>query len=447
MEDTRKTAPAEELLHPPAPGIVALFSLDEAVAGATRVVGDGLTLGRAGGAGLDLAIDDPEMSRRHARIAAADGGLHVEDLGSTNGTFVNGTRVARGRLAPGDVLRTGATLFEVVDLAADAGEPVDLGPGLVGRSAVLGAAVRAVDRAARTTIPVLLVGETGTGKELLAARLHERSGRTGPFVALNSAAIPRELLESTMFGHRRGAFTGALHDAVGHFARAHGGTLFLDEIGELPGELQPKLLRALETNEFTPLGAAAAESSDVRVVSATNADLSARIDAGTFRRDLYGRLAGYVIELPPLRARRGDIVALTERFLPGARLTADFLEPLLLAPWPMNVRELRMVLQRVEILAEGHAVLTDAHSRAALGTMNAALAQRLGRAPRTAPLAEPEPLGEPAAQPPAREEMLSLLELHQGNIRKLALHYGKHRKQIYRWLARHALDAERFRKA
>jgi transcriptional regulator with GAF, ATPase, and Fis domain len=445
MEDTRKTAPAEELLRAPAAGVVVLSCPEARLAGGAREIGDGITVGRAGGPGLDLAIDDPEMSRRHARITAVGLDATVEDLGSTNGTFVNGERVTRARAAAGDIVRTGGTLFEVVDLSSDAGEEIELGPELVGRSAAFRAAVRAVDRAARAALPVLLAGETGTGKELLAARLHARSGRQGAFVALNSAAIPRELLESTMFGHRRGGFTGAEKDAVGQFARAHRGTLFLDEVGELPQELQPKLLRALETGEFLPVGATAPETSDVRLVAATNADLAGKMEAGTFRRDLYARLSGYVVELPPLRLRRGDIAVLAQHFLPDRRLTAGFLEPLLLAPWPMNVRELRSVCLRVALLAEGHDALTVAHAQAALGAMNAPLAQRLARPAPAEPPPEPDEPEGPAAEPPPREELEALLGRHAGNVQKLARHYGKHRKQIYRWLARHALDPDRFR--
>jgi two-component system response regulator HydG len=450
MDDTRKTKHAEAILRQPAVGVVVLFSPESRLVGSEHELGDGLAIGRAGGAGLDLPVNDPEMSRRHARIVVEEG-LFVEDLGSTNGTVVNGSAVTRARVAPGDVLRVGGTLLEVAELPPVAPEPLSGEPALVGRSPAFRAAVRAIDRAAGSRIPVLIVGETGTGKELFASRLHALSGRTGPFVAVNSAAIPRELLESTMFGHRRGAFTGALQDAVGYFTQANGGTLFLDEIGEMPPELQPKLLRALETGEFTPVGRAGAETSDVRVVAATNADLLRKIEAGTFRRDLYARLAGYVVELPPLRQRRGDVVALTEHFLGGKqRLTASFLEPLLLAPWPMNVRELRMVVQRIELLAAGDEPLTSVHSQAALGAVNAAAALRLERLPPPEPEEPPAPEEEaeeeePLARIPPREEMEALLLKLEGNVKQLAIHYGRHRKQIYRWLKRHGLDAERFR--
>src|SRR5262249_15308264 len=184
------------------------------------------------------------------------------------------------------IVRAGDTLFEIGAIAAEPAsvEPV-AGPTMVGRSAPFLAAVRDLDRAARSPLSVLLQGETGTGKEVLAARLHALSARSGPLVTVNCAAIPRELLESTMFGHKKGAFTSALQDTLGLFAQADGGTLFLDEIADLPLELQPKLLRAVETGEVTPVGQSAPVTVDVRVVSATNADLAARVEAGAFRRD------------------------------------------------------------------------------------------------------------------------------------------------------------------
>jgi transcriptional regulator with GAF, ATPase, and Fis domain len=417
-------------------GLTVVYSPDGGLAGTHHRVERALLLGRLGGSDLDLALDDGKMSRRHARVARSGDALVVEDLGSTNGTSVDGARISRRTVVHiGGVLRAGNSLFVV---EGGEGEPID-DDALAGRSPVFAAAVRELDRVAPSDLPVLLLGETGTGKEVFAARLHRRSGRRGRLVPVNCAAIPRDLAEAALFGHRKGAFTGAERDAPGHFAEAHGGTLFLDEIGELPVELQAKLLRAVETREVAQLGAGldGARALDVRLVCATNADLAAAVEAGAFRRDLYARIAGFTITLPPLRDRRADIVVLAERFVAGkARLSAEFLEPLLVWPWPMNVRELRAAVLRALLGAEG-TTLGAAQARAALGT-----APR-DRSPRPPPPPD-EPPGRPD-EPPPRDEVETLLASARGNVAQVAAHYGKDRKQVYRWLRRWGIDPDGYR--
>jgi two-component system response regulator AtoC len=245
-----------------------------------------------------------------------------------------------------------------------------LGRPLVGESAVFRRLLDDARRVARREIPVLLRGETGTGKELVAALLHAESARRdAPFVRFNCAAIPAELAEAELFGHTRGAFTGATAERKGFFRQAHGGALLLDEVGELPMSLQPKLLRALQEGEVQPLGAARVERVDVRVIAATHQDLRAAVSAGTFREDLYYRLAVVELTVPPLRARREDIPSLAEHFrrryaarfdLPDVRFTPALVADLSAREWPGNVRELENAVARMLALSEGGALGPEA---------------------------------------------------------------------------------------
>jgi len=227
---------------------------------------------------------------------------------------------------------------------------------IVGTSPAIRRAVALAERYARTRLAVLLVGATGTGKELFAQHIHERSGRPGLLVDVNCCALPRDMVESLLFGHRRGAFTGAIDSVVGHLERADGGTLFLDELASLALDAQGKLLRALDTGEVQPLGATAKRRVDLRVVSAVQDGLGVDIERGGFRRDLYQRVAGVVIELPPLTARPEDVVPLAEHFaaLWGRRLEPGVERVLLSYAWPGNVRELRLVIERAgELVKNG----------------------------------------------------------------------------------------------
>lgn len=227
---------------------------------------------------------------------------------------------------------------------------------IVGISPAIRRALVLAERYARTRLAVLIVGATGTGKELLAEYIHERSGRPGPLVDLNCCALPRDMIESLLFGHRRGAFTGAVESNVGHIERSDGGTLFLDELTGLLPEAQGKLLRVLETCEVQPLGASTKRRVDLRVVSAVHDDVGNAVESGRLRRDLYQRTAGVVIELPPLRARQEDLVPLAEHFaaLGGRRLEAGVDCVLRNYSWPGNVRELRLAIERAgELVANG----------------------------------------------------------------------------------------------
>ena len=308
----------------------------------------------------DVALEDRFVSAFHFRLHEAEGRWRVKDLGSTNGTWVDGLRVSDAELCEGARLRAGAQ--ELLVDREHQRMTASL-PGLLARDPALAPVLELLRRAAPSQVPVMLLGETGTGKEVAARAVHELSPRgQGPFVPVNCGAIPRELAEAELFGHEKGAFTGAVTSAPGAFGAADGGTLFLDEIGDLPLRLQVTLLRALEEGEVKPVGAPRPRATDVRVVCATHQDLRARVRAGEFREDLFYRLRGVTVELPPLRARPADILPLAEHFLQGARkiLAADARAALLQHRWPGNVRELRHVVQLAVLLSETNVIRASA---------------------------------------------------------------------------------------
>jgi DNA-binding NtrC family response regulator len=303
----------------------------------------------------DFPVADPSVSRRHARLSIEQGAVVVRDLKSRNGTFVGETRVREATVSLGSVLRLGRTYVvvqprwlvrEVAPSAARSfGE-------LYGESVAMREMFAILERVARSDVTVLVEGESGTGKELVARSLHAASPRAkGPYVVFDCSAVPGELAESELFGHKKGAFSGATSDRQGAFQRAHGGTICLDELGELPLDLQPKLLRALESREVRAVGDDVPRAVDVRVVASTNRDLYAEAQRGRFRSDLLYRLEVVKLRIPPLRARPEDIPGLVKRLLEGKMPAGD--EPagenmkrLLGYAWPGNVRELRNVLTR-----------------------------------------------------------------------------------------------------
>ncbi len=244
----------------------------------------------------------------------------------------------------------------------------DFGGGIIGRAGAMQAAYRTLARVAPTDLSVLILGESGTGKELVARAIHDASPRSGaPFVAVNMAAIPRELIESELFGHEKGAFTGAVARAIGRFAQADGGTLFLDEIGDMPLDAQTRLLRVLQSGEFTPVGARVAQNTNIRIIAATNQDLPALIADGRFREDLYYRLNVIPISLPPLRERLSDLGALARHFLqigaknglPTKNIGKDAIAALARHDWPGNVRELSNIMQRLALLTRADHIDAD----------------------------------------------------------------------------------------
>lgn len=313
------------------------------------------TLGR--GREADFPLRDPAVSRAHLRVLPCSDGWRLEDLGSRSGTYLGGERIETAVLEDGARLRLGGTLLVFrVGRSTVRSAPEEAGElrGQIGASDVMRRTFGLVRKLADMELPVLVRGESGTGKEGLAEALHHLGPhRDGPFVVVDCTLLERDHLRSELFGHVRGAFTGATRDRPGAFVQARGGTLLLDEVGDLPLELQPALLRVLEQGEVRPLGADRSQQVRTRVVAATHRDLAAMVREGRFRGDLYYRLAGVRVEVPPLRDRGGDVLLLARHFLPeGLRLSPEAQERLVRYPWPGNVRELRHALQVASHLCE-----------------------------------------------------------------------------------------------
>jgi len=320
-----------------------------------------LTVGS--GAGNDVLLSDPTISRRHLAVEPRPEGVILRDLGSTNGSFVQGARFQELTLGFGTEVTIGQTVLKYVPSE----EHLELAPSeeesygsLAGRDPKLRKLFRLLADVAASDATVLIEGETGTGKELFAEEIHRHSARRGgPFVVFDCGAVPRELIESALFGHLRGSFTGAVTDRAGAFEEADGGTLFLDEIGELAPEVQPALLRALDKRAVRPVGGTTYNQVSVRVVAATNRNLRAEIAAKRFREDLYYRLAVVRMHVPPLRERPDDVPLLVEHFsrqFSGGRelqVSREELERLRHHAWPGNVRELRNVIERACALSHG----------------------------------------------------------------------------------------------
>jgi len=313
-----------------------------------------LTVGTA--EGNDLVLGDRTVSRYHLELEARPDGVAVRDHGSTNGTRFEGARLTEAVVPRGARLVLGDTALEIDDGARVTVElhDADALGGILGRTPLMRRLMARVRKAAQAQTPVLLVGESGTGKELIARALHDEGDRaSGPFVVVDCGALAPTLVASELFGHEKGAFTGADRKHEGAFERAHGGTLFLDEIGELPPELQPALLGALERRRFRRVGGREDIEVDVRVATATHRDLRAEVNAGRFRLDLYYRIAVVVLQVPPLRERLEDVPLLAEHFIREAGETAavervippDAMAALCTHRWPGNVRELRNVVE------------------------------------------------------------------------------------------------------
>jgi DNA-binding NtrC family response regulator len=325
----------------------------------------------------DVVVQDATVSSRHCGLSVLGDGVAIEDLGSKNGTFVGSARIREAWGRAGATVSIGhSTIVVHADdgrgLGAPPGDPL---AGVAGGSIAMRRLADQVRRLSRHALPVLVAGESGSGKELIARALHQEGPRRGrPFVAINVTALPRELVESELFGHERGAFTGAHAKRLGAFAEAQGGTLFLDEVGDLPLDAQPKLLRALDGYEIRSVGSAGGGArGDVRVIAATHAPLEERVTAGAFRRDLFHRLECFVVHVPALRERRGDIAAIARALLTqlahqvGPRkLSPSALARLASHDWPGNVRELRNVLCRAADATARGAVIDARQVDAAL---------------------------------------------------------------------------------
>jgi transcriptional regulator with GAF, ATPase, and Fis domain len=421
-----------------APALRVVDSPDPAALDRLFVLRSSRTLGRLGG-GADLEIADARISGQHLRLALGDRRLGVEDLASRNGTYVNGERCASGRLALGDVLRFGAT-SAVVTRESEWSACEDLEHGLVGDAPGFREACARIAETAHANLTVLLLGETGVGKEVMAQLVHRASGRRGQFLPVNCTAIPEPLADAAFFGHDKGAYTGATHSRAGYFREAEGGTLFLDEVGDLPSALQPRLLRALEQREVAPVGATRPVSVDVRIVAATNVNLESAVEEGRFRADLYARLRDWTVELPPLRERREDILRLARYFLgvrdgaAGPLFEPDAIEALLLYTWPFNVRELRQVMRGLAAIRGG-----PPYRLAQLpGFLRAWRNGPPAKAPRTV-RGRPGGTDAPSDGTPTQAQVVAALAAHGHNVSAVARHFGRDRKQIYRWMDRYGV--------
>jgi transcriptional regulator with PAS, ATPase and Fis domain len=399
----------------------------------------------------DVVLSGVEASREHALIRR-DGPLSVlRDLGSRNGTFRNGVRVDHAPLAPGDVLKLGEWVAVVVQLQSERPAHYDLQPVAAGFHAgpALRAVLEPVQRAAKSDLSIVVVGETGTGKELVARAIHAWSGRSGPLIAVNCAALPAALAEAQLFGHRRGAFTGAEHASPGHFRAAEGGTLLLDELTDLPSEVQAKVLRVLEQREVLPLGESRPVPIDVRVVAAAQEPVTRAVAERRFRADLWARLDGLSVELPPLRARIEDVPLLFQRLLRESLKDAavpaiepQLIEALCLYDWPFNVRELRQLAQRLLVLHAGEAMLRRKHLPRGM--------QPRDPDKNAAGVPDARPPAEPASDAQRRERdleaLLQALREHKGNVARAAAAAAISRPRAYRLLnARPDLDLEELR--
>jgi DNA-binding NtrC family response regulator len=318
----------------------------------------------------DIVLSDKSISGTHLELRAEEDGMVLRDMHSTNGTHLAGCRVRELVLAPDVPFRIGATTLKLMPMDGVVELPLsehERFGGVLGRSVLMRQLFSTLARVGPSDLACLIEGDTGTGKERIARAIHEASRRKSkPYVVLDCSSIPRDLMESYVFGHERGSFTGAQAQHKGAFEQAAGGTLFLDEIGELDLALQPKLLRVLENREFKRVGGQDTVRTDCRVLAATNRDLRAMVNEGTFREDLYFRLSVVQLSLPALRERREDIPLLVEHFLhdawrdrapePLPRLTADAMDALMTYAWPGNVRELKNVIARAASLTVGPAI-------------------------------------------------------------------------------------------
>jgi sigma-54 dependent transcriptional regulator, acetoin dehydrogenase operon transcriptional activator AcoR len=389
---------------------------------------------RRDGERLQIGIPDPGLSTEHLRLHRVLGAFLVEDAGSKNGTLLDGLKVDQHPIGDGGLIEAGHSFILFRDALPPADDLLEVradAPGLATFHPALAAELERVRRVARSGLGVLLRGESGTGKGVLAAAIHRLSGRRGPFVPVNCGAIAPGVLESELFGHRRGAFTGAVADQAGLVRAADGGTLLLDEVGDLPPPAQAALLRVLQEGEVVPVGASQPIKVDLRVIAATHRDLEGMAALEKFRPDLLARLSGYSLTLPPLRERREDFSLLVADVLArlgaaGTSLSAAAARALLRYPWPLNLRELEKCLSAAVVLAGGGKVEIDHLPRAVL---------------------EPAPRPHAETRDDGRaRELAALLQEHEGNVSAVARSLGKARTQVQRWLRRYRLDPLAFRK-
>jgi DNA-binding NtrC family response regulator len=437
------------------PGLVLLYAdTFRELPAAYLLTGERHVLGREAGA-VDLLLKAPAVSRVHAELVREGRSFVVRDLGSRNGVIVNGRKLQQAELEPLDELRIGDAIFKFVEDSAaeyarfriDGALPAGQTRRAQKPSALAGgyqidAIIAEIERVAATPLSVIVRGPSGTGKEVIASELHRLSGRRGKLAAINCTALPQNLIESELFGYKRGAFSGADRDKPGLIRHADGGTLLLDEIGDMPPDAQAKLLRVLQAREVLPLGATTPEPVDVRVVAATHRDLERLQREGKFREDLFARLNEYAVELPALHERKEDVYLLTRTFLArhgGAEKEPSFafMTGLLNYDFPYNVRELEACIKRALALADGKSLEPEVLPEAVQEAMTD-YGSSEGR--RSQPPPDEDAQGAPD-EPALRE----LLNRHQGNVAAVGRELGKARMQIHRWMKRYAIDIADYR--
>lgn len=432
----------------PEPALVLLYAEGYGALPAAFPLGKKrVTIGRDASCALSLPVT--AVSRQHAELVPEKDSYLVRDLGSTNGTLVDGKRVDEALLEANAELRVGDAIFKLTErggaeyalygldgkMRDGAERAAQKGTRLVG-GFQMDQVAAALELIAGSELSVLILGESGTGKEVAARELHEKSGRKGQFSAVNCAALPDNLIESELFGYKKGAFSGADRDKTGLIQAAHGGTLLLDEIGDMPLAAQAKLLRVLQSREVLPVGATRPEPVNVRVVAATHRDLTRLQQEGRFRRDLFARLNEFPIELPPLRDRKEDILQLSRFFLEKhgkgqLALSFPFVAGLLHHDWPYNVRELESAMKRAAALADSPRLeeqhLPDSVKEAIFD------------------YAAPQTTAAPSQSIPSPDELRALLEAESGNVAAVGRRLGKARMQIHRWMKRAGIDIEDYR--
>ena len=399
------------------------------------LIGRGAGAPHRDGATLRIDLPDPHLSVEHAAVERALGGWTLRDLGSKNGVIVNGERVVQRVLADGDWIEVGETFLRFRTLKIAATAPDDIaGDGVPSLVPVVEQALQRLVDVARSMVPVLLLGESGVGKEVAARMLHARSQRSGSFVAVNCAGLVETLAAATLFGHSRGAYTGAIDDRPGAIRASDRGTLLLDEVADLPLATQGTLLRVLQEREVVPVGETRPIPIEVRFVAATLKDLEREVEAGRFRVDLYARLAGLRVTLPPLRERLEDLGALVAASLARVRasgtarsqelgLSSAAAWALCRYRWPLNIRELDQAIAAAAAVTQGDRI--DLHQLPE---------QVAGRAPAA------------AVEAARRDELLALLRDHRGNLAAVARALGTSRAQVHRLLRRYELDVESYRR-
>ncbi len=394
-----------------------------------------------GRTGADLNLSDPKVSGLHAELRLQADGYRIRDLGSTNGTHVRGVRIVDGFIAPGATIQVGKSAIVFDPLDESVSVPLwheNKLHGLIGASAPMRQLFDMINRFAQSDATVLIQGETGAGKEGVAEAIHLCSPRKdGPFIVLDCSAIPEQLFEDQIFGHEQGAFTGAGKATVGVFEAANGGTLFLDEIGELPLDVQAKLLRAVETRKVRRIGSTKVIASDVRIVAATNRDLATEVNRGTFRSDLFYRLSVAKLSVPALRERRDDIPLLVEHFLrqltatigsKDPRLPDDFAARAQRHAWPGNVRELRNAVERACLLPNHPTLGFEAPPKkeGSFGEVDIDVPFKVAK--------------QRLVDEFDRKYLEQLLEAHDNNISAAARAAGIERMSIYKMIRRLGLD-------